>query len=147
MVKFWNESELLSVLAIKLYLYLFCQIFAQEALAKSRCDSGRALFAIVHQVLSVQSETGEREEIPGTLIGAVSPTAHTCSISLLIHTFPFQSQMKKIFFRVLRIRKVQDAQDPTLATSRPATSVVVYGAVKTRMDEALERASERHCIF
>ena len=53
---------------------------------------------------------------------------------------PFQSQIKKEFFGALRIRKVQDAQDPTLATRRMATTVHVYDAVKTRMDEALRGA-------
>ncbi|KAF8517098.1 hypothetical protein JB92DRAFT_3307239, partial [Gautieria morchelliformis] len=60
------------------------------------------------------------EELPGTFIGA--------------------SQIKKMFFGVLRICKVQHARDPTLATKRPATTVIVYDAVKNRMDEALERA-------
>jgi hypothetical protein len=45
-----------------------------------------------------------------------------------------------MFFGVLQIRKVQEARDPNLAAARPATTVVVYDAVKTRMDEALERA-------
>jgi hypothetical protein len=51
-----------------------------------------------------------------------------------------KSQIKKSFFSVLRIRKVQEAKDPTLAARRPAATVHVYDAVKTRMDEALERA-------
>jgi len=42
----------------------------------------------------------------------------------------------------LRIRKVQDAWDPTLALKRPATTVHVYDAVKTHMDEALQNARE-----
>ncbi|KAJ7736388.1 hypothetical protein B0H14DRAFT_3612750, partial [Mycena olivaceomarginata] len=53
-------------------------------------------------------------DIPGTFIGA-------------------------LFFGVLRIRKEQDAADPSLAKKRPATSVIVYDSIKTRMDEALER--------
>jgi hypothetical protein len=53
-----------------------------------------------------------------------------------------QSQIKKEFFGALRIRKVQDAQDPTLTTKRPSTTVHVYDAVKTRMDEALQNARE-----
>ncbi|KAJ7202449.1 hypothetical protein C8J57DRAFT_1622921 [Mycena rebaudengoi] len=57
--------------------------------------------------------------IPGTRVGA--------------------SQLKKMFFGALRIRKEQDARDPDLARNRPATTVVVYDAIKTRMDEALER--------
>ncbi|KAF8530712.1 hypothetical protein JB92DRAFT_3106142 [Gautieria morchelliformis] len=60
------------------------------------------------------------EELPGTFIGA--------------------SQIKKMFVSVLRICKVQHARDPTLATKCPAATVIVYDAVKNRMDEALERA-------
>ncbi|KAI0352134.1 hypothetical protein OH77DRAFT_1523594 [Trametes cingulata] len=56
--------------------------------------------------------------IPGTRVGA--------------------SQIKE-FFGALRIRKVQDAQDPGLAEKRPATTVRVYDLVKARMDEALRR--------
>jgi hypothetical protein len=44
-----------------------------------------------------------------------------------------------LFFGALRIRKEQDAADPALAKKRPATSVIVYDSIKTRMDEALER--------
>ncbi|KAK7007235.1 hypothetical protein R3P38DRAFT_2554066, partial [Favolaschia claudopus] len=49
------------------------------------------------------------------------------------------SQLKKLFFGVLRIRKVQDAADPTLGQRRPAATFVVWEAIKCRMDEALER--------
>ncbi|KAJ7046156.1 hypothetical protein C8F04DRAFT_938937 [Mycena alexandri] len=59
------------------------------------------------------------EDIPGTFVGA--------------------SQLKKLFFGALRIRKEQDANLPTLARTRPATSVIVYDSIKTRMDEALTR--------
>ncbi|KAJ6534238.1 hypothetical protein B0H19DRAFT_964399, partial [Mycena capillaripes] len=58
-------------------------------------------------------------DIPGTFIGA--------------------SQLKKLFFGALRIRKEQDAADLSLAKKRPATSVIVYDSIKTRMDEVLER--------
>lgn len=51
----------------------------------------------------------------------------------------FQSQLKKLFFGALRIRKEQEAADPTLATKRRASSVGVWDAIKNRMDEALER--------
>ncbi|KAJ7679310.1 hypothetical protein DFH06DRAFT_974792 [Mycena polygramma] len=54
-------------------------------------------------------------------------------------TFLGASQLKKLFFGALRIRKLQDAADPSLAKKRPATSVIVYDSIKTRMDEALER--------
>ncbi|KAJ7234969.1 hypothetical protein C8J57DRAFT_1573095, partial [Mycena rebaudengoi] len=48
------------------------------------------------------------------------------------------SQLKKLFFGALRIRKVQDAANPSLALTRPAVSVFVYDAIKNRMDEALQ---------
>ncbi|KAJ7726564.1 hypothetical protein DFH07DRAFT_1000760 [Mycena maculata] len=63
--------------------------------------------------------TRKGEDIPGTKVGA--------------------SQLKKLFFGALRIRKEQDALDPSLAHIRPATSVIVYDSIKCRMDEALER--------
>jgi hypothetical protein len=50
-----------------------------------------------------------------------------------------QSQLKKLFFGALRIRKEQDAENTSLARKRPATSVIVWDAIKNRMDEALER--------
>jgi len=50
-----------------------------------------------------------------------------------------QSQLKKLFFGALRIRKEQEAKNPSLVQKRPATSVVVWDAIKNRMDEALER--------
>ncbi|KAJ7629821.1 hypothetical protein B0H17DRAFT_1164275 [Mycena rosella] len=56
-------------------------------------------------------------DIPGTFIGA--------------------SHLKKLFFGALRIRKEQDAGDPSLAHRRPASSVIAYDSIKTRMDEAL----------
>ncbi|KAJ7743063.1 hypothetical protein B0H14DRAFT_3607425 [Mycena olivaceomarginata] len=49
------------------------------------------------------------------------------------------SQLKKLFFGVLRIRKPQDAADPGLALRRPATTFIVWEALKNRMDEALQR--------
>jgi hypothetical protein len=50
-----------------------------------------------------------------------------------------QSQLKKLFFGALRIRKEQEAKNPSLVQKRPATSVVIWDAIKNRMDEALER--------
>lgn len=64
-----------------------------------------------------------------------------CIYSFLPYiNFSLKSQIKKEFFGALRIRKVQDARNPMLATTRPATTVYVYDAVKTRMDEALRNA-------
>jgi hypothetical protein len=61
-------------------------------------------------------------DIPGTFIGA--------------------SHIKKLYFGALRIRKEQEADDPTLARRRPATSVHVWDALKGRMNEALRRVRE-----
>lgn len=58
----------------------------------------------------------------------------------IIHSL--KSQIKKGFFGALRIRKQQEAQDPTLALKRPATTVHVYDAVKARMSEALAIARQ-----
>ncbi|KAF9062011.1 hypothetical protein BDP27DRAFT_1369177 [Rhodocollybia butyracea] len=55
-------------------------------------------------------------------------------------TFVGASQQKKIFFAALRLRKQQEADDPTLRTRRPATSVTVWDLLKTRMDTALTKA-------
>ncbi|KAJ6483022.1 hypothetical protein DFH09DRAFT_1253099 [Mycena vulgaris] len=66
-----------------------------------------------------EKRTRKGVPIPGTHLGA--------------------SQMKKQFFGALRIRKEQDANDPDLARNRPATTLIVYDAIKTRMDEALAR--------
>ena len=55
------------------------------------------------------------------------------------HSDLLQSQLKKLFFDALRIRKLQDARDPSLKLARPATTVLVWDAIKNRMDEALER--------
>ncbi|KAJ7835416.1 hypothetical protein B0H13DRAFT_2240081 [Mycena leptocephala] len=57
--------------------------------------------------------------IPGTRIGA--------------------SQIKKLFFGVLRVRKTQEAANPKLKSERPCTTVLVYDETKTRMDQACER--------
>ncbi|KAJ3752657.1 hypothetical protein EV360DRAFT_75166 [Lentinula raphanica] len=55
-------------------------------------------------------------------------------------TYLGASQQKKLFFAALRIRKEQEAVDPTLRTKRPATSVTVWDLLKLRMDMALHRA-------
>ncbi|TFY55593.1 hypothetical protein EVJ58_g8149 [Rhodofomes roseus] len=97
----------------------------QLFLAEARGD-GRVPDEIVdeHSLLVFINYTAERpkrnrkgEYISGTRVGA--------------------SQIKKEFFGALRIRKVQDAADPTLATRRPAATVHVYDLVKARMNEAL----------
>jgi hypothetical protein len=73
-------------------------------------------------------------DISGTFLGAV----RTYSL-ILAGLTGVQSQLKKLFFGALRIRKEQEAGDTGLAHKRPATSVIVWDAIKNRMDEALER--------
>ncbi|KAJ7019288.1 hypothetical protein C8F04DRAFT_1404365 [Mycena alexandri] len=79
-----------------------------------------------HAILLYIQYSAEREKktrrgapIPGSRLGA--------------------SQLKKLFFGVLRIRKTQDAADPGLAQRRPAATFIVWEALKNRMDEALQR--------
>ncbi|PPQ79199.1 hypothetical protein CVT24_012739, partial [Panaeolus cyanescens] len=58
------------------------------------------------------------------------------------NTFIGASQIKKLYFGALRIRKEQEANDPTLATTRPVTSIRVWDSVKGRMNEALQRVRD-----
>ncbi|KAF7325625.1 hypothetical protein MKEN_00412300 [Mycena kentingensis (nom. inval.)] len=51
---------------------------------------------------------------------------------------PF-SQLKKLFFGVLRIQKQQEAADRRIKTERPAVLVIFWDAIKTRMNEASRR--------
>ncbi|KAF8998880.1 hypothetical protein BDZ89DRAFT_1147946 [Hymenopellis radicata] len=51
----------------------------------------------------------------------------------------WDSQIKKLFFAALRLRKLQEADDRTLAAKRPAATTIVYDAVKSRMRESLKR--------
>ncbi|KAK6997408.1 hypothetical protein R3P38DRAFT_3623368, partial [Favolaschia claudopus] len=91
------------------------------------CERGKIKDNIIdeHALLLYITHSAEREKtrcwvpIPRSRLGA--------------------SQLKKLFFGVLRIRKVQDAADPTLSQRRPAATFVVWEAIKCRMDEALER--------
>ncbi|PPQ75836.1 hypothetical protein CVT26_001130 [Gymnopilus dilepis] len=61
-------------------------------------------------------------DIPGTFIGA--------------------SHIKKLYFGALRIRKEQEARDPTLSARRPATSVHVWDSLRGRMNEASQRTRD-----
>ncbi|KAF9018420.1 hypothetical protein BDZ89DRAFT_960176 [Hymenopellis radicata] len=54
------------------------------------------------------------------------------------------SQIKKLFFAALRLRKLQEADDRTLAAKRPAATTIVYDAVKSRMRESLKANSKVH---
>ena len=124
------------------------QRFLDQALQKGEV---RDRIVDVHSLLLFIKWSAERpkvdrrgEDIPGTFIGAVSLTLWFFLSYLLS---PFQSQLKKLFFGVLRVRKVQDAEDSSLASKRPATTVLVYDAIKNRMDEALERARKYVSLF
>ncbi|CAA7260308.1 unnamed protein product [Cyclocybe aegerita] len=102
------------------------QIFLEHALAEGKV---RDDIVDEHSLLVYLEFSSNRcrrnkrgEYIPNTRVGA--------------------SQIKKEFFGALRIRKMQDARDPTLATCRPATTVHVYDYLKTCMDKALQDARE-----
>ncbi|KAJ6548089.1 hypothetical protein B0H10DRAFT_2170043 [Mycena sp. CBHHK59/15] len=84
-----------------------------------------------HSMLLFINYSAEREKksrrgqpIPGTRLGA--------------------SQLKKLFFGALRIRKQQDAANPTLAQSRPATTFITWEGIKCRMDESIHRVRDGH---
>ncbi|KAJ6493137.1 hypothetical protein C8R45DRAFT_1136097 [Mycena sanguinolenta] len=87
--------------------------FAEKALASKEILDNKVDEHSLLLFIKFPAERPKRNrrgvDIPGTFIGA--------------------SQLKKLFFGALRIRKEQDAADPSLARRRPATS----------MDEALER--------
>ncbi|PPQ83950.1 hypothetical protein CVT24_005889 [Panaeolus cyanescens] len=51
----------------------------------------------------------------------------------------YQSQIKKLFFSALCIRKEQDARNPALRLNRLAIFVHVWNCVKGRMNEALQQ--------
>jgi len=53
--------------------------------------------------------------------------------------YMLQSQLKKNFFSALQIHKKKEAKNPSLMQKCPATSVVVWDAIRNCMDEALER--------
>ncbi|KAJ3769609.1 hypothetical protein FB446DRAFT_706117 [Lentinula raphanica] len=57
-------------------------------------------------------------------------------------TFVGASQIKKMFFGALRIRKTQEAANPLLQSRRPAVTNRVYDCVKTQMDLALKRVRD-----
>ncbi|KAL1941379.1 hypothetical protein VTO73DRAFT_7196 [Trametes versicolor] len=98
-------------------------VFIDEVLAKGhvrdKIVDEHALLLYVNYTADRPKRNRRGESIPGTYVGA--------------------SQIKE-FFGALRTRKVQDAQDPSLARKRPATTVQVYDLVKARMNEALCRA-------
>ncbi|KAJ7433473.1 hypothetical protein FB451DRAFT_1472227, partial [Mycena latifolia] len=106
-----------------IWLHLLHQEFKGIALAKNEIQDGiideHALLLFIKYHAEREKRTRKGVPIPGTHVGA--------------------SHLKKMFFGALRIRKEQDAADPDLARDRPATTVIVFDAIKTRMDEALER--------
>ncbi|KIJ57617.1 hypothetical protein HYDPIDRAFT_120510 [Hydnomerulius pinastri MD-312] len=74
--------------------------------------------------------------LPGMVSGASSTGRANIFLKLL------SLQIKKAFFGALCIRKEQDADDTSLATRRPATTVHVYATLRTHTVEALIRARE-----
>ncbi|KAF7371838.1 hypothetical protein MVEN_00040600 [Mycena venus] len=94
-------------------------IALKEGKIKDGIIDEHALLLYINYSAEREKRTRRGVPIPGSRLGA--------------------SQIKKLFFGVLRIRKPQDAADPTLAQRRPATTFVVWESLKCRMDEALER--------
>ncbi|KAJ7933678.1 hypothetical protein B0H13DRAFT_1855921 [Mycena leptocephala] len=86
---------------------------------KDKIIDEHAIFHYIEYSAEHEKKTRRGVPIPGSRLGA--------------------SQLKKLFFGVLRIRKPQDAADPGLAQRRPATTFIVWEALKNRMDEALQR--------
>ena len=117
------------------------QLFLHEARLKQQI---RDDIVDEHSLILFINWCGAREQlnrkfeyIPGTRIGAVSLLAAMTTFSLSL--IPLQSQIKKGFYGVLRIRKQQDAENPLLAAERPASTVYVWDLVKARMREAIVR--------
>ncbi|KAG6848859.1 hypothetical protein H0H93_013373 [Arthromyces matolae] len=100
------------------------KLFVQQALEKGEIrddivdEHSLILFLNFSAARCARNRRGE--DIPNSRIGA--------------------SQIKKEFFGALRIRSQQDAEDPTLASRRPAATIYVYQLAKTRMDEALKNS-------
>ncbi|KAJ6600862.1 hypothetical protein B0H10DRAFT_1958552 [Mycena sp. CBHHK59/15] len=88
--------------------------------------AGSKLKTLWSKLGSAEREKKSRrgQPIPGTRLGA--------------------SQLKKLFFGALRIRKQQDAANPTLAQSRPATTFITWEGIKCRMDESIHRVRDGH---
>ncbi|KAF8074797.1 hypothetical protein FPV67DRAFT_1665559 [Lyophyllum atratum] len=83
-----------------------------------------SLLVFINSVQNSRSEQGKGLTYQGLLVPYIFYTV---------------SQLKKLFFGALRIRKEQDAADPSLARHHPATSVIVWDAIKNCMDIALQR--------
>ncbi|KAL1726637.1 hypothetical protein EV714DRAFT_276343 [Schizophyllum commune] len=97
----------------------FMDIALAEGKIKDRIVDVHCLLLFIDHSATRPRLDKRGRDIPGSRVGA--------------------SQLKKLFFGALRVRKVQDAEDTTLALRRPATNVTVYDAIKNRMDEALDR--------
>uniref|UniRef100_A0A8H8CI32 XPG-I domain-containing protein n=1 Tax=Psilocybe cubensis TaxID=181762 RepID=A0A8H8CI32_PSICU len=100
------------------------KMFCRQALDKGEIqddivDCHHLLLYIRHSA-ERPKRTRKGLDIPGTYLGA--------------------SQLKKLYFGALRIRKMQEALDPTLEKTRPAKSIHVWDCIKGRMNEALNRS-------
>lgn len=139
MVRAW---EVRSCVPPSFFVFTLHQEFIDMAVAANKV---RDHVVDEHSLLLFISFCAERPkrtrkglDIPGTFIGAVC-ILHSFQPSHMPITSLSQSHLKKLFFGALRIRKEQDAANPLLARKRPATTVIVWDAIKNRMDEALER--------
>jgi hypothetical protein len=88
-----------------------------------------------------QNVQSDRARVKIFLVPFLGQYEDQSSLSAVVLTHS-QSHLKKLFFGALRVRKQQEAADPSLARRRPATSVFAWDAIKDRMAEALKRERE-----
>ncbi|KAJ7727166.1 hypothetical protein B0H14DRAFT_2640954 [Mycena olivaceomarginata] len=112
-----NESRAETLVTRRAPLSDACEVL--EGKIKDDIIDEHAILLYIEYSAECEKRTRRGMPIPGSWLGA--------------------SQLKKLFFGVLRIRKPQDAADPTLSQRRPETTFIVWEALKNRMDEALER--------
>ncbi|KAH9476570.1 hypothetical protein JR316_0010486 [Psilocybe cubensis] len=101
---------------------IFCGHALKTGQIKDEIVDAHHLLLYIRYCSERPKRTRKGIDIPGTFIGA--------------------SHIKKLYFGALRIRKEQEAKDPSLSQRRPATNVHVWDALKGRMNEALRRARE-----
>ncbi|KAH9474890.1 hypothetical protein JR316_0013358 [Psilocybe cubensis] len=101
---------------------IFCGHALKTGQIKDEIVDAHHLLLYIRYCAERPKRTRKGIDIPGTFIGA--------------------SHIKKLYFGALRIRKEQEAKDPSLSQQRPATNVHVWDALKGRMNEALRRARE-----
>lgn len=98
----------------------FVEMYQKNGKIKDDIVDEHSMLLFLDYSASRPKKTTRGIEIPGTFIGA--------------------AQIKKLFFGALRVRKLQEAEDPSLQTLRPIkNSKLVFDSAKCRMDEAIKR--------